>query len=73
MVKLKTISLTVKFSPQNRKINYTLDLPSNSILQTENLKRDWAQERAQRENPKKTGNHSCQAQAKQGESTTDDA
>ena len=40
MVKLKTISLTVKFSPQTRKINYTHDLPSNSVLQTKNLERE---------------------------------
>ena len=45
MVKLKTISLTVKFSPQTRKINYTHDLPSNSVLQTENLERERERER----------------------------
>ena len=46
MVKLKTISLTVKFSPQTRKINYTHDLPSNSVLQTENLERERERERS---------------------------
>ena len=30
-----------KIGPQNRKMNYTRDLPSNSILWTKTLKRDW--------------------------------
>ena len=42
MVKLKTISLTIKFGPQNRKMNYTRNLPSNLVLQTKNLKTDWS-------------------------------
>ena len=31
-----------KIGPQNRKMNYTRDLPSNSVLWTKNLKRDWS-------------------------------
>ena len=37
------------------------------------MKRDWAREKAQRENPKKTKNHSRQAQAEQGEGIAGDA
>ena len=31
-----------KIGPQNHKMNYTRNLPSNSVLWTKNLKRDWS-------------------------------